>query len=344
MEAYVCEATELISLSETERDLPPYEPIKPQSSSKKSVATDDLVAIYLNEIGRYPLLDAKDERRLGLYVQRGVKVESFLEENQHLTETLNGFVSQAIQEGEYATQDFMRCNTRLVVNIAKRYAAGGDADFLDLIQEGNLGLQRAVKKFDPDQGYKFSTYATWWIKQFITRGKSEFEGVIRVPTHTRDLANNMRKIETELYNQGLNWQEVASELESQYGSDEVKRYNASKSVQNISSLDKPLTDEQGGTSLAGLIADPESASAYKNVDNQEIFALVREAIASNLDPLEATVIEKLFGLNEKHMNIVEVAGSLGVGRNSVANIQRTALRKLARSSVLASLNSQLTDE
>ncbi len=336
-------ATELMGLTEEEIGLPPYEPIKPQPLPKEAESTEDLLAVYLNEISRYPLLDKEDEQRLACYVQRGIKVQSFMNKDQWGTDIFNGFAVEAIGEGQDATKDFMRSNTRLVVSIAKKYTIGGRTGLLDLIQEGNLGLQRAVEKFDPYKGFKFSTYATWWIKQFIVRGKSEAEGTIRVPLYVQEHVYSVRSTETKLYEQGLSVHEVRSELESQFGSEGIELFNMSNKLQNISSLDKPLDGLEGET-LVGLIEDPESVYPYKNIDNQEIAKQLRETVIAQLDSNEASVIENLFGLNGTHYSIDEVASSLGISSNSVTGIKQRALRKLSRLPELVDLNSQIFNE
>lgn len=263
---------------------------------------DDSVRLYLREIGKIPLLNAKEEIVLAKKVQSGDK-----KAKDHMAEA----------------------NMRLVVSIAKRYVGRG-LDLLDLIQEGNTGLLRAVEKFDPDKGFKFSTYATWWIRQAITRAIADQARTIRIPVHMVETINKLlrthRRMTQELNREPTN-EELAKEMEIEV----EKVEHIMKIKQDISSLDQSVRDDEEDSVLGDFIEDEDTPAPEETATSQ----LLREhvnRILMGLSEREQKILRMRFGLDDgKTHTLEEVGREFGVTRERIRQIEAKALAKLRKS-------------
>jgi RNA polymerase primary sigma factor len=262
---------------------------------------DDSVRLYLREIGKIPLLNAEEEITLAKKVRSGDK---------------------------NAKDKMAEANMRLVVSIAKRYVGRG-LDLLDLVQEGNTGLLRAVEKFDPDKGFKFSTYATWWIRQAITRAIADQARTIRIPVHMVETINkllrNQRRMTQELGREPTN-DELAEEMEIEV--DKVD--HIMKIKQDISSLDAPVRDDEEESKLGDFIEDEESETPEETATHQ----LLKEHVNNMLDilsPREQKILRMRFGLDDGRTHTLEEVGQeFSVTRERIRQIEAKALTKLRK--------------
>jgi len=266
--------------------------------TNKSVA--DPVRMYLKEIGRIPLLNRESEIRLAQKVEAGDLI---------------------------AKKDLTDANLRLVVSIAKKYIGRG-MTFLDLIQEGNKGLIRAVEKFDWTKGFKFSTYATWWIRQAITRSIADQARTIRIPVHMVETINKLMRISRRLM-QDLGREptpeEIGAEMEMM---DPDKVREILKIAQNTTSLESPVGDGDDDSVLGDFISDDRQLSPYEATSQQMLRENVEEVLSA-LSDREAKVLKMRFGLNDnKRMTLEEVGKKFGVTRERIRQIEAKALRKL----------------
>jgi RNA polymerase sigma factor (sigma-70 family) len=284
----------------------------------------DLVRIYLDEIGRYPLLTKEDEVRLARAIEVGREAETDLSGAQ-LPAVKRRELRRAVREGEDCTQTFINANLRLVVSIAKKYQSS-DMPLLDLIQEGNLGLIHAVEKFDWRKGFKFSTYATWWIRQSIGRGIDNSSRTIRLPVHAGDQVRRLLRIRGNLEGE-LGRAPTPEELADamQLPADQVRELlrHATDPV----SLDSPIGTE-GDTELGDIVADLSSASPFEVVAagllGEEIDKLLRP-----LDAREREILRLRYGLDRGDPRTLEEVGdALHLTRERIRQIERQALSKL----------------
>ncbi len=265
--------------------------------SNKSVA--DPVRMYLKEIGRIPLLNREQEIRLAQRVEAGD-----LEAKKELTDA----------------------NLRLVVSIAKKYIGRG-MTFLDLIQEGNKGLIRAVEKFDWTKGFKFSTYATWWIRQAITRSIADQARTIRIPVHMVETINKLMRTARRLM-QDLGREPTPEEIGKEMEIDPDKVREILKISQNTTSLESPVGDGDDNSVLGDFISDDRQLSPYESTSKQMLRENVEEVLSA-LSDREAKVLRMRFGLNDnKMMTLEEVGKRFGVTRERIRQIEAKALRKL----------------
>ena len=266
-------------------------------------ASDDSVRLYLREIGKIPLLNAEEELAL----------------------------AQRVVAGEKKAKDKMaEANMRLVVSIAKRYSGRG-LDFLDLIQEGNTGLLRAVEKFDPDKGFKFSTYATWWIRQAITRAIADQARTIRIPVHMVETINKLLRTQRRM-TQELNREPTIEELAKELEMEPEKVEYVMKIKQDITSLDAGVGrdgDEEDSV-LRDFIEDEDSASPEESAASQLLKEQVQD-ILSTLSDREQKIIKMRFGLeNGKSHTLEEVGQEFAVTRERIRQIEAKALAKLRK--------------
>lgn len=262
---------------------------------------DDSVRLYLREIGKIPLLSAEEELELAHRVVAGDKI---------------------------AKDKMAEANMRLVVSIAKRYVGRG-LDLLDLIQEGNTGLLRAVEKFDPDKGFKFSTYATWWIRQAITRAIADQARTIRIPVHMVETINKLlrtqRRLTQELNREPTN-EEIAKAMEIEV--DKVE--HIMKIKQDISSLDASIRDDEEDSVLADFIEDEDTISPEESATNQLLKEQVKEVLSA-LTEREQKIIKLRFGLEDgKQHTLEEVGQEFSVTRERIRQIEAKALAKLRK--------------
>lgn len=262
---------------------------------------DDSVRLYLREIGKIPLLNSEEELKLAYEIKAGSKK---------------------------AKDKMAEANMRLVVSIAKRYVGRG-LDLLDLIQEGNTGLLRAVEKFDPDKGFKFSTYATWWIRQAITRAIADQARTIRIPVHMVETINKLlrtqRRLTQELNREPTN-EEIAKEMEIEV--DKVE--HIMKIKQDISSLDASIRDDEEDSVLSDFIEDEDTVSPEESATNQLLKEQVKE-ILSALTEREQKILKLRFGLEDgKQHTLEEVGQEFSVTRERIRQIEAKALAKLRK--------------
>ena len=294
----------------------------------------DLVRVYLNGIGRTALLNAEDEVELSQRVEAGLYAQHLLDEGTNLTKARKRDLKILAREGRQARTHLLEANLRLVVSLAKRYTGRG-MPLLDLIQEGNLGLIRAVEKFDYTKGFKFSTYATWWIRQAITRGMADQSRTIRLPVHLVEQVNKLSRIKRELYQQ-LGREATNEELAEASGIEEKKIEMLLKQSRDPVSLDMPVgTDEEAP--LGDFIEDSEAVIAVDAVS----FTLLQDQLQDVLTTLserEAGVVRLRFGLTDGMPRTLDEIGQVyGVTRERIRQIESKTMSKLrhpSRSQVL----------
>ncbi len=260
--------------------------------------TDDSVKMYLKDIGQVPLLQSDEEKEL----------------------------AQRMSEGDVAAKNRLsEANLRLVVSIAKRYVGRG-MQFLDLIQEGNLGLMKAVEKFDYTKGFKFSTYATWWIKQSITRAIADQARTIRIPVHMVETINKTGRVSRQLL-QTLGREPTTAEIAEKMGITEEKVIEIQKIAQDPVSLEKPIGEEED-SHLGDFIEDNTSASPAEKAETRMLKEHLLEVL-STLTPRENEVIRKRYGLDDSRPKTLEEVGrEFNVTRERIRQIEAKALRKL----------------
>jgi RNA polymerase sigma factor (sigma-70 family) len=290
----------------------------------------DLVGVYLHEISRTPLLDAAKEVDLSKAIEAGLYAAFLVATDQIPAGTDRAELKQLVVAGERAKDLFIRANLRLVVSIARRYVRSG-MPMLDLIQEGNTGLVRAVEKFDYERGYKFSTYATWWIRQAISRAIAQQERTVRLPVHLVEDVNRMRNVIRQLTREmGADPQpeQIADSLGvSVERVNELKRWS-----QDTVSLDTPVGDD-GDTNLGDLVADSDEPSpedvVLSGLERQRI-----EGLLNHLDDRSAGIMRARYGLEDgREHSLTEVASRFSLSRERIRQLEIQALgrlRELAR--------------
>ncbi len=286
---------------------------------------EDLVRLYLGDIGRHQLLTKDDEARLGALIEVGQKSRAELEGTEKVTPARKRQLRNAVRAADEAAEIFVNANLRLVVSIAKKYQASG-LPLLDIVQEGNLGLIHAVEKFDYRKGFKFSTYATWWIRQAITRGIANSGRTIRLPVHAGDQVSALRKmrgqLETEFGRKPTN-AELTEALGWRDGQvEEVQRF-AAEPV----SLSAPLS-EDGDDELADFIADAGALSPFDAAADALLPAEIERLLAP-LDERERMVLRLRFGLDRGEARTLdEVGDHFNLTRERIRQIETRALSKL----------------
>ncbi len=262
---------------------------------------DDSVRLYLREIGKIPLLNSEEELEL----------------------------AHRVKNGEQEAKDKMaEANMRLVVSIAKRYVGRG-LDLLDLIQEGNTGLLRAVEKFDPDKGFKFSTYATWWIRQAITRAIADQARTIRIPVHMVETINKLLRTQRRL-TQELNREPTNEEIAKAMELDVAKIEHIMKIKQDITSLDASIRDDEEDSVLSDFIEDEDTISPEESATGQLLKEQVKDMLKS-LTEREQKIVKMRFGLEDgKSHTLEEVGQEFSVTRERIRQIEAKALVKLRK--------------
>jgi len=287
---------------------------------------EDLVRLYLTDIGQYPLLTKDDEVRLAQQIEQGKEaVSDFEAGGKGLTQAKKRELRKSIRVGEEAERTFVQSNLRLVVSIAKKYQASG-LPLLDLIQEGNLGLMHAVEKFDWRKGFKFSTYATWWIRQAITRAMADQARTIRIPVHMVETINKLVRVQRQLL-QDLGREPTPDEIGKVMGISAEKVREIQKVSQEPVSLETPIGEEED-SHLGDFIED---ADAVVPVDAASFILLQEqlEGVLHTLSEREKKVIQLRFGLVDGHPRTLEEVGrEFGVTRERIRQIESKTLSKL----------------
>jgi RNA polymerase primary sigma factor len=284
--------------------------------------SDEAIRQYLDGIGSYNLLDAEDEVRLAKAIETGRKADGALESEKD--DKKRRKLHEMVRAGEEARQTFIRCNLRLVVSIAKRYGHA-KLPFLDLVQEGNLGLIRAVEKFEYRKGFKFSTYATWWIRQAITRAIADKSRTIRVPVHMMDTINQLHSAEGNLTKR-LGRQPTDEELADESGLTVEKITEARKVAPEPVSIFEPVGDDNA--MLGDFIEDLDAAAPFDLIASKLNIENLR-FVLERLTDRERTIIEMRYGLGGADpATLDEVGRHFNVTRERIRQIEAKALAKM----------------
>jgi RNA polymerase primary sigma factor len=287
-------------------------------------STSDPVRMYLKEIGRVELLSGEEERRLAQAIDDGNKAAVELD-RADLTDAERRRLIRSVNAGQHAKSELIQANLRLVVSIAKRYTLRG-MQFLDLIQEGNLGLMRAVDKFDHTKGFKFSTYATWWIRQAITRSIADQARTIRIPVHMVESMNRVMRMQRQMH-QELEREPTLDELSERVGLPPDRVREIQRIAQDPLSLDSPLGEEDD-SSLADFIPDLSADTPADMATRMMLVQAVEEALGE-LSEREQEIVRMRFGLDDGQAKTLEDVGrEFGVTRERIRQIEAKTLAKL----------------
>ena len=302
------------------------------------ISADDPVKMYLKEIGQIPLLTAQRELELSRTIQEGLAAEEMLESIKKNNKTVSPEemerIENLITEGEDARAILTESNLRLVVSIARKFLGRG-MQIQDLIQEGSLGLMKVVKKFDPTQGCKFSTYATWWIKQAITRAISDQSRTIRIPVHMGEQINRMARIQKKL-TQELHREPTVQEIADEMGEKVEKIRQIQKIAQEPVSLEKSVGEEDDST-LGDFISDTSMPNPLEYT-MQEKFKEELDKLLKELHPREEQVMRLRYGLIDGRVHTLEEVGKLfNVTRERIRQIEAKAIKRLKNPSRQAKL-------
>jgi len=302
--------------------------------TEREIEGRDSVGLYLDEIARTPLLDAITEVELSKTIEAGLFAAKLLEEGRvgRRKGGAPGFATQTelewlVEEGERALQQFINANLRLVVSIARKYGRSA-MPMLDLIQEGNTGLIRAVEKFDYAKGYKFSTYATWWVRQAITRGIAQQARVVRLPVHVVEELNQVSSARRTLERQ-LGHDPDPTEIAAELGMDVDRVLDLLSWGRDHVSLDTPL-DVDSDTSLGDLIAQENTPGPDLNVLDHEARDRLN-TLVENLDERSADIIRSRYGLVDgRQHKLADIGTKHGISAERVRQLEREAIAKLRR--------------
>lgn len=307
-----------------------------------AINNDDVVGIYLKEAGKVPLLTAEEEVSLAKRIEAADFARETLDERNGLLSDDEIYELRGIIfDGEMAQEHLIRANSRLVISVAKRFVGRG-VPFLDLIQEGNIGLIRAVRKFEYQRGHKFSTYATWWIRQAISRAVADQGRTIRVPVHMGDQLNKLRRVTLELQ-QELGRDALPEEVADRMETTADKVLNLIEISWRPVSLDSPI-DDDSDSELGDFIEDTSSPAP----DEMTTANLLREQVETVLGRLplrEAEILRMRYGLDDGETHTLEEVGKkIGVTRERVRQLEAQALNRLRRSSAHVLLRDYLRED
>jgi RNA polymerase primary sigma factor len=299
--------------------------LPPEQTVLTAGATADPVKDYLKQIGRVALLNAELEVELATRVEAGLFADEMLKNEKKLDKKLKRELEFIVEDGKRAKNHLLEANLRLVVSLAKRYTGRGML-FLDLIQEGNLGLIRAVEKFDYTKGYKFSTYATWWIRQAITRAMADQARTIRIPVHMVEVINKLARVQRQML-QDLGREPTPEELAKELDMTPEKVVEVQKYGREPISLHTPL-GEEGDSEFGDLIEDSEAIKPEESVT----FTILQEQlmqVLSGLTSREAEVIKARYGLTDGQPKTLDEIGKVhGVTRERIRQIESKTMSKL----------------
>ena len=307
----------------TEEDNTPEEPVEDEAYLS-NIDADDTVGLYLKEVGRVPLLTAEQEVSLAKRIERGRKAREVLASTP-VSVRRRRELQMIIEDGWAAREHLITANSRLVISVAKKYMGRG-VPFLDLIQEGNIGLIRAAKKFDYRRGHKFSTYATWWIRQAVTRAIADQGRTIRVPVHMGDQINKLLRVSHQL-TQRLGRDPSTEELADALTVSPKKVENMIQVARRPLSLETP-TDEEEDSVLGDFIEDEESPAPAETVTQNLLREHLQDVLAT-LPPREVRILQLRYGLLDgQSYTLEEVGRKMGVTRERVRQIEAQALSRL----------------
>ncbi|MCB9126586.1 MAG: RNA polymerase sigma factor [Ardenticatenales bacterium] len=303
------------------------------------IDSDDAVSLYLREVGSVPLLTGEQEVELARQFDEGRKAQEKIDAGDYESDDQLDLLRRQVRLGELARDHLTKANSRLVVSIAKKYMGQG-VPFLDLIQEGNLGLMKAVDKFDYTRGFKFSTYATWWIRQAVTRAIADQGRTIRVPVHMSDRIRKLYRISREM-EQSLGREPSPNELASAMELSPQKIRWMLRISRRPLSLEKPV-GEDGDSELGSFLEDDDTPSPPQSATHD----LLRQELESALDsisPREARILRLRFGLIDGRAHTLEELGQkFGLTRERIRQIEGEALRRLRHPSRARRLRDYLT--
>ena len=298
---------------------------KPVKGRREDRDYEDLVRLYLEDVGRHNLLTKDDEIRLAQAIETGTAAAERLETAKKLTPTQKRGLKREIRQGEEAHRQFVNSNLRLVVSIAKKYQSSG-LPLLDIVQEGNLGLIHAVDKFDWRKGFKFSTYATWWIRQAIQRGIANSARVIRLPVHAGDMLTALLKLRASLEG-SLGRTPTLAELAGEAELPLEKVVEVLRYAVDTVSLDEPVRDD-GDAELGDFVEDRNAVAPFEHAATSLLPNEVAKVL-SVLDERERTILTLRFGLDGGgERTLEEVAEHFGLTRERIRQIEARAMSKL----------------
>jgi RNA polymerase primary sigma factor len=323
-------------MADPEPEVQKEEAPKPAKPSRRSEPTRALgeaddVRLYLEAAAREPLLTKEEEVELAMAIEHGEEAQAKLDAGRLKSETSIRKAKELVRKGEAARQRFIRANLRLVVSIARKYQGQG-LPFLDLVQEGNIGLMRAVELFDWRRGFKFSTYATWWIRQAITRAIADRGRQIRLPVHVHDQIRKLRRTFVQ-FSQRMGRDPTPEEIADLIGLpiEEVERLMEAERREPVS-LQAPVGED---TELGDLLEQADEQSPLDAVEDAMLRDEIGQAVLNVLDPRERRVIALRYGLGNGHaMSLRDVGKQMGLSGERVRLIEREALRKLRNSEVI----------
>src|SRR4029077_14457200 len=298
----------------------------------------DLVRVYLNGIGKTALLNAADEVELAKRIETGLYAQHLLDTRKRLGENRKRDLAAVIRDGEAARRHLLEANLRLVVSLAKRYTGRG-MPLLDLIQEGNLGLIRAMEKFDYSKGFKFSTYATWWIRQAISRAMADQSRTIRLPVHLVEQVNKLQRLRREM-NQSLGREATDAELAVELDVPEERIRELIDLSRDLVSLDQTLgTDDDAA--LGDFIADDTAPAAEAAVEAGLMRTQLRSVLGT-LEAREAAVVRMRYGLDDgQPRTLDEIGRAFKLSRERIRQIERETMAKLRHPSRAQALRDYL---
>jgi RNA polymerase sigma factor (sigma-70 family) len=298
---------------------------KPVKARREDRDYEDLVRLYLEDVGRHDLLTKDDEIRLAQAIETGNAAREKLETTKKLTPTQRRALKREIRHGDDAHRQFVNSNLRLVVSIAKKYQSSG-LPLLDIVQEGNLGLIHAVDKFDWRKGFKFSTYATWWIRQAIQRGIANSARVIRLPVHAGDMLTALLKLRASLEG-SLGRTPTLAELAGEAELPLEKVVEVLRYAVDTVSLDEPVRDD-GDAELGDFVEDRNAVAPFEHAATSLLPNEVAKVLAV-LDERERTILTLRFGLDGGgERTLEEVAEHFGLTRERIRQIEARAMSKL----------------
>ncbi len=309
---------------------------------QQALESDDVVGLYLKEAGRVPLLTAEEEVMLAKRMEAADMAQAQLDEyGEQLPMDDVYTLRDLLSDGELAQEHLIRANARLVISVAKKYIGRG-VQFLDLIQEGNIGLIRATKKFDYRRGHKFSTYATWWIRQAVSRAVADQGRTIRVPVHMGDQLNRMRRIQMKL-TQELGRDPSIDEIAVGMEMTPDKIENLLEIARRPVSLETPI-DEEGDSTFGDFVEDVNSPAPAEEVATNLLHEQLKTAL-DRLPPREAQILRLRYGLEDGRVYTLEEVGqAIGVTRERVRQLEAQALNRLRQSSAHVILRDYLYED